>query len=328
MSFDFHGDLSFPKVRKRIAVSLVVAIAATGTCLLKERATPTHPADFGLSWFGAKSLLRGENPYARVGPGLEYDWPWPLVYPATAFVAAAPLTLLPRLQATLVFVFVSFGFLTYGITRDGWFRLPMFGSMAVITAAAVGQWSPLLTASFTLPWLGFFLAAKPTDGFAIAIGSEAQTRIWALVGAAVLGLASLALYPAWPLVWMRQLQYANVQMAPPIFRGGGFLVLLALLRWRRPEARLVLALAVVPQVGSWYTAVPLFMIPRNSRETMALATVTSLGWLLEDRLVTATSEAELNAQVGSLIVAFAFLPCVWMILQRPRQLEPKDAAIA
>jgi hypothetical protein len=317
MTFGSSDRAFNPTVRKRIAVSLLVGAAASAACLGKERATPTHPADFGLSWFGAQSLLRGENPYARVGPGLEYDWPWPLVYPATAFVAVAPLALLPRLEATRVFVFVSFGLLTFGITRDGWFRLPMFGSIAVITAAAVGQWSPLLTASLELPWAGFFLGAKPTDGLAIAIGAKSRTRIWALAGAAVLGLGSLALFPGWPLVWMRQLHYADVQMAPPLFRGGGFLILLALLRWRRPESRLLLALAVIPQVGSWYTAVPLFMIPRNSRETMALAALTSLAWLLQDRLITATSEAELNAQVGSLIVAFAFLPCVWMVLQRP-----------
>jgi hypothetical protein len=319
MKLGLRGEGSLPTVRKRIAVSILVAFAASSTCLLKERATPTHPADFGLSWFSAQSVLRGENPYERVGPGLQHDWPWPLVYPATAFVAVAPLALLPRLEATLVFVFVSFALLTYAITRNGWFRLPMLGSMAVITAAAVGQWSPLLTASMELPWVGFFLAAKPTDGLAIAVGAKSQTRLWALAGVVVLGLSSLALFPEWPLVWMRQLKHANVQMAPPLFRGGGFLILLALLRWRRPETRLILALALVPQVGIWYTAVPLFMIPKNSRETMALAALTSLAWLLQDALVTATSEAELNAQVGSLIIAFAFLPCVWMILQRPHR---------
>ena len=311
-----------PARRKRIAVSLLVAFAASSTCLLKERATPTHPADFGLSWFGARSIIRGENPYARVGPGRQYDWPWPLVYPATAFVAVAPLAVLPRLEATLAFVFVSFALLTFAVTRDGWFRLPMLGSMAVISAAAVGQWSPLLTASIELPWVGFFLAAKPTDGLAIAAGSESQTRLWALAGAGILVITSLALFPEWPLVWIQQLKSATVQMAPPLFRGGGFLILLALLRWRRPETRLILALALIPQIGGWYTAVPLFLIPKNSRETMALATLTSLAWLLEATLVTAKSEAELNSQVGSLIVAFAFLPCVWMILQRPHRSDP------
>jgi hypothetical protein len=319
VSFGLNGHVSKPTVRNRIIVSILVAFAASSTCLFKERATPNHPSDFGMSWFAAQSGLKGENPYERVGPGLEYNWPWPLLYPATAFIAVAPLALLPQLEATLVFVFVSFALLTYAITRDGWFRLPMLGSMAVITAAAVAQWSPLLTASIELPWIGFFLAAKPTDGLAIAAGSESRTRAWALAGLIVLGLASFALFPGWPLAWMRVLQYDNVQLDSPILRGGGFLILLALLRWRRPETRLILALALVPQVGSWYTAVPLFMIPKNSRETMVLAMLTSLAWLLQESLITATNEAELNAQVGSLIVAFAFLPCVWMILQRPHR---------
>ncbi|HZK78066.1 MAG TPA: hypothetical protein VFC35_04100, partial [Gemmatimonadaceae bacterium] len=114
---------------------------------------PDHPGDFGLSWFGARAMLSGKNPYALVGPGLAYDWPWPLVYPGTAFVVALPFTVIALLPANLVFVFASSAVLAYSVTEEGWSRLPMFGSSAFIVAAGAAQWSPLFTAALGIPVL-------------------------------------------------------------------------------------------------------------------------------------------------------------------------------
>ena len=210
---------------------------------------PTHPGDFGLSWFGARSLMHGVNPYDLVGPGRPYNWPWPQVYPATAFVAAMPLAILPQLAATLVFVFVSCALLAYSVTEQGWERIPMFGSAAFIIAAGAAQWSPLFTAALGIPVLGLFFAAKPTIGLVLGAAGDPQLQKLAVIGGMALTVASLILFPAWPRVWLAQLHYAT-QMAAPLARFGGIAILLALLRWRRPEARLILLLACVPQVGS------------------------------------------------------------------------------
>ena len=47
-------------------------------------------------------------------------------------------------------------------------------------------------------------------------------------------------------------------------------MLLAILRWRRPEARLLIALACVPQSMLLYETVPLFLVPRTFRESALL----------------------------------------------------------
>jgi hypothetical protein len=52
----------------------------------------------------------------------------------------------------------------------------------------------------------------------------------------------------------------------PIRSAGGAFALLAILRWRRPEARLVFALACVPQTPLLYETVPLFLVPYSITE--------------------------------------------------------------
>ena len=104
-------------------------------------------------------------------------------------------------------------------------------------------------------------------------------------------------------------------------RFGGLFVLLTLLRWRRPEARLILFLACVPQVGSWYELLPLFLVPVTMQESMALVISSSLGFLLYYQFGAGRSELEINQQIGALMVAFGYLPAVIMVLRRPNEGE-------
>ena len=312
------SESRYPSQRSRVAVALLIGSLGALLHYIKIRTMAWHPGDFGLAWFGARSLLHGINPYDLVGPGRSYNWPWPLVYPATAFIVAMPLAALPQIPATLVFVFVSCALLSYSVTKHDWARLPMFGSAAFVIAAGAAQWSPLFTAAMGLPVVGLMFAAKPTIGLALAAAGDRRLQKFAFLGGVALTLASLVFFPGWPRVWLGQLHYAT-QMAPPLVRGGGVFVLLALLRWRRPEARLIIALACVPQVGSWYELLPLFLIPATSRQTMILASVSSLGFVLQDHIMTATNEVEYNQQVAALMIAFGYLPAVQMVLMRPNR---------
>ena len=300
----------------RILVATGVGLAAAMVHWAKIKAVPDHPGDFGLAWFGARAMLHGGNPYALIGPGLVYDWPWPLIYPLTAMAAALPFAALPQIPATLTFVFLSCAALAFAITRTAWWPLLMCTSAAFLIAAGAAQWSPLLTASLAVPPLAFIYAAKPTVGFALAVSAQRRVQIYAVIGGVVLVVVSLALAPRWPIDWMRSLHTA-IQVAPPLLRFGGVAVLAALLKWRRPEARMVVALACVPQTGSWYEILPLFLVPRTRLEMMLLCAVSSAGWLLQDVVMTASNETEFNAQVGALMVALAYLPAVLMILRRP-----------
>ena len=308
--------------RRRLAARLVIALViGTGAALIhyvKIRAVPDHPGDFGLAWFGARALLNGGNPYQLIGPGLVYDWPWPLIYPLTAMSAAIPFAFFPQVPATLAFVFTGGAALAFSVTRRAWYPLLMCTSASFLIAAGAAQWSPLFTAALGIPAIAFFFAAKPTVGFALAIAAPNRTRVIALAGGLVLLAVSLTLFPTWPLAWYRSLSTAT-QVAPPLLRFGGIAILVALLRWRRSDARMIVALACVPQTGSWYEILPLFLIPKNRNEMMILCAVSSAGYLLQDIVMTAKNETEFNAQVGALMVALAYLPAVIMVLRRPNE---------
>lgn len=102
-------------------------------------------------------------------------------------------------------------------------------------------------------------------------------------------------------------------------RTGGIAALLVLLRWRRPEALLIAGLSLVPQTASWYEVLRLFLVPRTLREAMFLSASTSIGYVLQDHILTAQTELEFNAQVGALMVAFAYLPATLMVLRRANE---------
>jgi hypothetical protein len=143
---------------------------------------------------------------------------------------------------------------------------------------------------------------------------------FASFGGLALLLISLAFFPGWPKSWLGRLHYTTYLRAP-IVELGGVAILLVLLRWRRPEARLIALLACVPQVGSWYEALPVLLVPSTLNEAMVLASLSSLGWLAEDHLLTAPTEIEVNQQLRALVVAFVYLPAVIMVLRRPNESE-------
>jgi hypothetical protein len=98
-------------------------------------------------------------------------------------------------------------------------------------------------------------------------------------------------------------------------RLGGVFTLLALLRWRRWEAWLLLAMVCTPQTWGWYNALMLFVIPATWREACVLALVSSLGAILGGYLIGPVESFE--AFQGSLMVATGYLPAMLIVLRRP-----------
>ena len=311
--------MSQPSLRARLTVAVVIATLAPLFPLAEHARLPTRPTDFGLVWFGAKSFLAGINPYPLIGPGLTYNWDWAeLLYPGPAMVLAIPLSWLPEFLAAAVFVWISTALLAYGITAKGWDLLFLFPSSAFIVAARAAQWSPLFSAAFVLPWLGFVLAAKPNLGTAVALASDSRRLLTtALAGGAFLLLVSLIMLPGWPKSWIAMVKASHV--ITPLTRLGGFLVLLNLLKWRRPEARLILFLACVPQTGSWYEALPLLLVAQTRRESQILSLTSSLGYLMILLLIHGQPEQQFNREVSNLMIAFAYLPATITVLRRPNE---------
>jgi hypothetical protein len=309
-----------PKRSARLVVAVVVA-AAAGFIAFEGFRSHLH-SDFGAAWFGAGAMLEGRNPYELIGRGREFEQ-WPLLYPATALVTVVPFTPLSERTATVTFVVLSALLLGYGATRNGWHLLPMFLSDAFVSSAKLGQWSILFAAAIFFPRLAIFSAAKPQAALPVMLASPDRRALpWALIGAALLVMVSLALFPSWPSAWLENVR-ASENMEPPIMRTGGFLVLAALFRWRRPEAWLLLLTACMPQAWGWYGTLALFTIPRSFLESAMLGLVAAVGALAGAALLPPDSaEAQFYSFVGTVLVLTIYLPCTALILSRSNTGEP------
>jgi hypothetical protein len=278
-------------------------------------------SDFSQALFGARALLNGADPYALVGPGRVYDSHWPVMYPATTYVAAIPFTPLSDGYAAEIFIGVSVFLLVYGLTADTWHRLPMLASVAFTHSVQLAQWSPLMTAILFMPLLGMFAALKPQASIPIIAVSQLRKSITAAaIGGISLFAISLAMFPSWPAEWLRVVR-SGEQFAPPILRLGGFLILLALTRWRRPEAWLILLMALMPQTWGWYNVLPLLAIASTYREACVLSLVSSFGALMTAWYITDADSGAGRSAWGAAQVAFAYLPAVIAVLRRPNVTE-------
>lgn len=306
-----------PPLRVRILVALVIGVASA-VAITERVATNHRGGDFDQLWFSARALWAGQNPYLLVGPGLAFNWNWPLFYPATAIVAVSPLAPFPLVLARALFVGGSAALLAYGITRESWARMPLFLSASFLFAVSAAQWSPLLTAAACTPALAFIVAAKPNLGLAvIAKGPSAGPLRYAAAGSVVLFLVSFALLPSWPGEWLALVHEGS--FAAPITHPAGFALALATLRWRRPDARLLLALACIPHTTLLYAALPLFLIPVTVAESALLAVLswmTLAGW---HYLIQGVSYADGVTLSARLELALLYLPCLLMVLRRPNE---------
>ena len=94
--------LSTRSRRVLVVTAIGLAAAAYADQFFTHPRTGIMASDFGQVWFGSRTLLAGGNPYDVVGPGGAFDWPFPLLYPLTALLAAAPLAWLPLRLAEAV----------------------------------------------------------------------------------------------------------------------------------------------------------------------------------------------------------------------------------
>jgi hypothetical protein len=305
-----------PRLFARVLVALVLGVGAA--CLVWRIQDYRRASDLGQVWFAARALAQHRDPYLLIGPGREFRWKWPLYYPLTAPVSIAPLALLTQQWACALFAGISTALLVFAITRERWGLLWLVPTAAFYSALVNVQWSPLLMAAALLPPLGFLLAAKPTLGLALWVAYPSRSAVW---GAFFVLAISLALAPGWPLEWVSTVRSAT-HFRAPIQLPGGPILALALLRWRRPEARLLATLACVPQTLFAYETLPLFLVARSWRDALVLALTGMIAWVL---IVGLDDPSRSWIQVlhfsGILILISMYLPALVMVLRRPNEGE-------
>jgi hypothetical protein len=296
-----------------------VALAAGFYVWAYARANPDFVSDFDQVWAAVRALFDGKDPYRVVGPRGAFLWKWPLYYPLPALLIAAPVGLLPLVAARVVFASLSAGVFVYALTRDGFGRLPTLLSISFVTAIELVQWSPLLAAATILPALGWIAVAKPNLGVAMAAhASSRRALIVMAAGSALLLAASFALRPGWVQEW-----WANVRSAPhfvaPVMRPAGVLLLCVLARWRRPEARLLAALACVPQTPTFYDHVLVFLVPRTTRESLVLVVLTFVVYFAVGFAAPFDTFQQWGDFVAKATITFVYAPAVLMVLRRPNE---------
>jgi len=301
-----------PTLLARIAISCALGLFAAAISWIGTHRTGFGVPDFHWWWVGARALLDGQNPYEAVprviGPAFR------LYHPMPAVLVTVPFALLRPDVALSLFSALSTAILAFAVTRTSYARLPLFLSASFAHAAVMGQWSLLLTAALFLPWLAFLGAVKPNVGLAM-LGSSLSWRAAAVM--LVFAVVSLAVMPSWPREWLAQLPSSPYHFSPlrtPV----GFLTLLALLRWRRPEARLLAVLGVVPQSPFVYEALPLFLIPRTRYQSYALVigSDVALGVYVLARGIEQSRFFWIN---GIAVVVTMYLPSLIMVLRRPNE---------
>ena len=149
-----------------------------------------------------------------------------------------------------------------------------------------------------------------------------RAAVW---GAGAMVAVSLLAWPSWPGEWLDAVRHAD-HLRPLVSRPGGALLLLALLRWKEPEARLLAALACVPQTAGLYESLPLFLIPREKSEGYLLAALSYLPALgpamLHPGAASAPLESEIEASWPWLFLAL-YLPALVMVLRKRTSKEPE-----
>ena len=307
------------RLTQRLLFAVLVAIGSGTYVYFYARANPDFVSDFDQVWAGAAAVVRGDNPYEIIGPRRAFHWAWPLYYPIPALLVATPLGLLPVVAARVVFASVSAGLFAYALTRDSFARWPAFISVSFMVNVELVQWSSLMAAAAMMPALSWLAVAKPNIGVAIAAAASRTRTLVIIATVAVLLLAiSFIILPSWFDQWLE-----NVRAAPhfraPVTRLGGFLLLLGLLRWRRPEARFFCALACTPLTPTFYDPVLLYVVTRTTREALVL----SVGSVVLYFVIAITNPTPIISVWGEVLanasVWVIYVPCLVMILRRPNE---------
>jgi hypothetical protein len=287
---------------------LVLALGFVLGCrLLLYVWTPERSSDFDLLYGAATRLIGGENPYPPGAQGLPHLLP--------AVLLAAPFTALPlRLARPIFDILVGWAFV-YALWRHrGPYALLALGSGAYLSAMLSGQTTPLMVAAVLIPALGFLLAVKPNSAIPLWIARPSWT---ALLGVSGFVALSFLVRPSWPQEWWMALPVDVKELMPPIMRPLGFLLLLAAIRWRSAEGRLLLAIAFVPQTALPYELVPLALIPASLREmgifvgASWIPVAVVAGWLGLSHSISGWTPTSWAASLAAV-----YLPMLYLVLRR------------
>jgi hypothetical protein len=301
-----------PLLAHRLLLTIAIAELSGGFAWFVRTARPDLAgSDLTPILDGVRAVVAGLDPYTA-DPGQ------PLIYPFPALVLLWPLAWVPSVVVDAAWVGLSAGLLAFALTRERLWSpaLLLLVSPAMLHAIQTSQWSPLLLALMLLGrGSGFAYACKPST--ALWLFAYRPTRRAVAEGSALL-IVSLILWPEWPAAWLGGLQDARWSLSL-VTAWGGPLLLVVLLKWRRPEARMLATMACVPHTPLLYETLPLGLIPQ---------TWTQGGILWAGMLIARVGQAWTESYEGPVFAAWliwcVYLPAVGMILLRKNEASVTD----
>lgn len=310
--------LRSPSVRVRIAIATCVALVAFVLVTVQLHGAPYgYAGDFTWHWRAGRAMLDGASPYRVINTQPFYPYNSGYYYLLATALVAVPFSVLPPHLGAAVFVGCSVGLLAFALTRDGFWRLPILASLPVLWCIVSGQVAALATAAIMLPALWWLWPLKYTLG---AAGAAYQLSAkYVALGLAVVGLTILV-WPWWPRDWIAELSDNNGRYYHvPLFVPGGVLLLVTLLRWRRPEARLIAAMACMPQTMLFYDQLPLALVAKTYREALWLSVGSYAAPFVAKAIYALTSldSRQLFERMAPVIVACYYAPVAILVLTRP-----------
>lgn len=301
---------------KRVAVAAALAITASILTYFKMRNEPGGTAyDFTWYWRAARALIDGHSPYAVIKPVGPFPFDQGFNYPMTTAIMMVPFSWMRPALGSAVVMGIGTFLLAFGITRESFERLPIFGSIPFFVCLESGQLAPLIAAAAVIPAVSWLSTMKPNIGLA-SVAYNPTLKVIALN--AVVLIISIVLYPHWPMEWLETIRSRTPgNYGSPLLIPGGFVLLLSLLRWRRPEGRLLAVMSIVPQSLLFTDQLLLWLVPRTRNESMVLSILSffAMAW----GAMTVGPNANVAAYTRSMsmpILLLLYVPCLIMVLRR------------
>lgn len=274
--------------------------------------------DYTWYWRAAHALLDGQSPYKVIKPVGPYPFDVGFNYPMTTAIFMVPFANLSPALGSAIVMGIGTCLLAFGITRDGFGRLGVFGSMPFFVVLESGQLAPLIAAAALIPALGWLSSMKPNIGLASVAYNPSFIVIALNI---VVLLISVVMYPHWPMEWLDMIRHrAPGNYGSPLMIPGGFLLLLSFLRWKRPEARLLAVMSIVPQSLLFTDQLMLWLVPKTRNESMILSILSFPAMFIGAAMVGPhPGVAAYSRSMGPAILALLYLPCLIMVLRRPNE---------
>ena len=299
------------RIATRMALAFLFAAVAGAISWRAQFVANGNGSDHVIIQRAAQAFLAGRDPY-RLGP--ENQLPelfWRFFYPLPSIVLGLPFVWMDERWAAIAFTTCSAWLLVFLMTRDELERLPMFLSVSFFAAAQFAQSTPLILALALVPALRGLTLLKPNLGVALFAWRPAWRTI--IVAAAIFGV-SILFWPEWPRRWLISVRSSPAHHAPAL-TGIGAVALLSILRWRRPEGRLLFAMTVIPHGLYFYDELPLWLVATSRRQALVLSFCSWLGWFLWN----ATSPGPAIADSSVWSVASIYVPALIILLRRPNE---------